>query len=134
MIKFTPQRVLAVIAAAWGFGVLVGGPHRFNGSSFEVLRGYAPWWFWGVFLLAYAVILVVAENWKYYWAVVLFGGVPYAFVVVGYWNGVFATQSLSMVGASVYTGIWMIYVGFGTSLAMEGFSQTEWYRERVGKL
>lgn len=133
MINLSAARVLAIIAAAWGFGVLLGGPDRFNSTSFEIQRGFAPWWFWGVFLLGYALLLAATDRWKYHWAVMLGGGVPYAFVVVGYWYGALGSETISLVGACVYTAIWMIYVTYGASLFMAQFVETNWYRERVSR-
>lgn len=133
MIRLHPAQFMAVIAAAWGSGVLAGGQERFNMTvSHQLTARVAPWWVWGVFFLLYAVALMTTETARWHWAVVLFGAIPYAVVVASYWTGAMATETVTLAGVSVYTAMWMIHVGIAVTLFMNYFRDTEWYKEHVG--
>ena len=134
MITLSPAQFMTAIAAAWGVGILVSGPERFVSPSFETIARIAPWWFWGLFLLTYAVVVFTTEKKTWHWAVVLFGGVPYAFIIITYTLGAVNTPTTSFVGVSVYTVMWMIHVGMAATYFMQNFQKTGWYKERVGGL
>jgi hypothetical protein len=134
MITLSPAQFMAAIATAWGTGILLSGPSRFVSPSFETIAAIAPWWFWGGFLISYAVLVLLTQHKPWFWFVVLLGGVPYAFIVITYLIGALETPTQSFVGVSLYTVMWMIHVGMAATYFLGRVQNREWYKERVGKL
>jgi len=134
MITLGPAQLLSVMAMAWGVGILAGGTTRFESSySTEVASQIAPFWVWGIVFICYAAVLALTDHWRKSWIVVLFGALPYAFVVVSFWHGALSTQTTLLTGGTIYTAISMMHIGIGSKLLMDCVEEKTWFKHLVAK-
>ncbi len=112
----------ALSTLAVGALILGGGAERFANPSFQTARGIAPWWAWGVAMLASGT-LATAGAVAHLSLLSRIGhslsSVVYLFLVMAFVDAAMKVPNAALTGIGIYTGFALIHAFSAASADLE---------------